>query len=204
MSDVYTPTTVLLKPNQEKKIKRAVHQRRGCVIHVTKGGGDSSPMAAQQDLNARHSSKAIIHLTTPQCVKLHDAAVGETVPLHMRHEHLVENLKHKGGIIPILIGLLASAAGAAAGEAIGREISGGGVSDAYLCMRNNKHSMLRVSPHADGLFLRPWRGKTPSGGRGLYLRPRPRGGTLQKVDLSLLPKSFTRKHRTTLKYLTDD
>ena len=80
-------------PNQEKRIRRAFHHKKGCQIKVRKGGD------ANKEL-----------LVTPEhLVRFNKAHHGAIVTLPFKHEHLKEN--HKGGFLPILAAALAPVIG---------------------------------------------------------------------------------------------
>ncbi len=200
-SGQYTSTAVLLHPNQESKIVKAVKHGRGCKIHITKCASDeSSPMVSSQDLSGHKSAKGILHLTTPQAVKYADAENGSHMNLHFSSRQLSENATHlRGGFIPLLIGLLAPLIGTMAGEAIGKKISGGSITpnhSVFLCKGTEKRNTMLATPHGSGLHLSPWRGDPPSG-TGLYLRQY-RGKGMRPVSAGELPTNFKKMHRTIL------
>ena len=58
--------------------------------------------------------------------RYHKAAKGESVPLQFKHEHLVENMRHSGGFLPLIAALAPVLGGIAAG-AIERGIAGSGI-----------------------------------------------------------------------------
>ena len=100
---MYTPMSLLIEPNQEKKIATALKKGLGCVIRVCKpsskgadGPNEQSPMAQKQDCSGKSASRGILLLTPKHIDKYNNAQLGTSVPLKFRSEHLQENLTHKG------------------------------------------------------------------------------------------------------------
>ena len=86
------------------------------------------------------------------------AAKGDPVPLRFKHEHLIENMHHQGGFLPLIAAALAPVLGGIAAGAIERGIAGSGL-----------HGPHRTSGcHGNHGFYPP-----PYQGHGLYLNPYP-------------------------------
>ena len=196
--DHYTSTVVLLHPDQETKIVKAVKHGRGCRIGVTRCSSDDDVATNPSGRRESAANKGILHLTTPQAVKYADAENGSHMTLLFSGRQLSDNATHhRGGFIPILLGLLAPLIGTMAGEAIGRKIAGGGIPPSvFLCKGPGKGDTVTVTPHGSGLHLSPWRGDPPSGS-GLHLRPH-RGKGMRSIDVGELPPNFGKTHRTIL------
>ena len=90
------PTTVYIEPKQETKIKAALRKKKGCRISVRKPYGQ----------NCTGLVKGELLLHPAQRKKYQKAVAGQTVALPFQHQHLVENMSHKGGFIPLLGGFV--------------------------------------------------------------------------------------------------
>ena len=123
-----------LLPNQEKRIRRAFHHKKGCQIKVRKGGDASKEL-----------------LVTPEhLVRFNKAHHGAIVTLPFKHEHLKEN--HKGGFLPILAAALAPVIGGIAGGLIEKEIGGSGIG------ARQPRRLYTLEKRGSGMFLNPWMG----------------------------------------------
>jgi len=112
------PTTVYIEPKQESKIKAALRKRKGCRIKM-------------QNLHGYNSAgllKGEMLLNSSQLKKYQKAAPGKSIALPFQHKHLLHNMNHKGGILPLLAALLAPILGGVAGGLIEKEIAGSGLS----------------------------------------------------------------------------
>ena len=76
------------------------------------------------------------------------AAKGGPVPLHFKHEHLVENMKHRGGFLPLIAAALAPVLGGIAAGAIERGIAGSGIHTPYRTLGSHGTG--------SGLYLNPY------------------------------------------------
>ena len=65
-------------------------------------------------------------LTQPQLKRYHKAKHGTSVALPFQYKHLVTNLHHKGGFLPLIAAALAPIIGGIAGGLIEKGISGSG------------------------------------------------------------------------------
>ena len=66
-------------------------------------------------------------LTPKQWLKYQKAATGKTITLPFKHKDLVDNMKHKGGFLPLITAALAPVIGGIAGGLIERKIAGKGI-----------------------------------------------------------------------------
>ena len=110
---------------------KAYKGKRGCKIKAKKMGSSTS-------------CRASMLLTPAQFKKYHSAKTGKVVSLPFEHKHLVENMKHKGGFLPLLAAALAPIIGGVAGGLIEKEIAGSGI-------YNKKNGA--------GLYLNPYMGR---------------------------------------------
>ena len=126
------PIAIHMQPGQEKKIGTALKKRKGCKICVKKeNGGKGNLLVAPR------------HLT-----RYNKAHHGSIVSLPFKHEELMENMRHKGGILPLIAAALAPVIGGIAGGLIEKEISGSGLPKLYT-----------VEKCGSGLKLNPWVGQ---------------------------------------------
>ena len=107
------PTKLYVEPNQEKRIMTAFRKKKGCQIK------------AKKQANGSYHGEML--LTPEQWLKYQKVANGRTVNLPFTHGHLVKNMKHKGGFLPLIAALLAPVIGGVAGGLIEREIAGKGI-----------------------------------------------------------------------------
>ena len=128
------PITLHVAPKQEKNIGRALKNRKGCRINVIKENGGSGNLLL-----------APRHLT-----RYNKAPHGTTVALPFKHEELVENMRHKGGFIPLLLAALAPIIGGIAGGFIEKGIAGSGL---------GKKKLYTLEKCGSGLKLNPWVGQ---------------------------------------------
>ena len=129
------PTPLNIIPNQEYKIMKAYHKKKGCQIKAKKMGSTTS-------------CKDNMLLTPAQFKKYHSAKTGKIVSLPFQHKHLVENMKHKGGFLPLLAAALAPVIGGVAGGLIDKAIAGSGI---YKEGRKKKMG--------SGMYLNPYMGR---------------------------------------------
>ena len=137
------PVAFHVVPGQENRIRNALKKKKGCRIKITKSETDGPHRL----------------LVTPAMLKRYQkAAKGDPVPLHFKHEHLIENMHHQGGFLPLIAAALAPVLGGIAAGAIERGIAGSGL-----------HGPHRTSGchGGHGLYLNPYQGQ------GLYLNPYP-------------------------------
>ena len=127
------PVAFHVVPGQENRIRNALKKKKGCRIKVTK-----SDTAGPHHL-----------LVSPAMLKRYQkAAKGGPVPLHFKHEHLVENMKHRGGFLPLIAAALAPVLGGIAAGAIERGIAGSGIHTPYRT--SGCHGT------GNGLYLNPY------------------------------------------------
>ena len=133
------PTPLNPIPNQERKIMRAYKSKKGCRIKVKKVG----PKA---------SCRTSMLLTPAQFKKYHSTKAGKIISLPFEHKHLVENMKHRGGFLPLLAAALAPIIGGVAGGLIEKEIAGSGLyHHECKCMKKKKDG--------SGIYLNPYMGR---------------------------------------------
>ena len=125
------PAHLNIIPNQEYKIMKAYKGKKGCKIKAKKMGSSTS-------------CRASMLLTPAQFKKYHSAKTGKIVSLPFEHKHLVENMKHQGGFLPLLAAALAPVLGGVASGLIERGIAGAGI-------YNKKNGA--------GLYLNPYMGR---------------------------------------------
>ena len=76
-----------------------------------------------------------------------------------KHEHLVENMKHKGGFLPLLAAAIAPIIGGVAGGLIEKEIAGSGI------YKKKKGTGMYLNPYkGSGMYLNPYKK-----GKGVYM-----------------------------------
>ena len=104
------PVAFHVVPGQENRIRNVLKKKKGCRIRITKSqaGGPHRLL-----------------ITSSMLKRYKKAAEGESVPLQFKHEHLVENMRHSGGFLPLIAALAPVLGGIAAG-AIERGIAGSG------------------------------------------------------------------------------
>ena len=130
------PTPFNPVPNQERKIMRAYYKKKGCRIKAKKMG----PKAV---------CKSSMLLTPDQFKKYHSTKDGKIVSLPFQHKHLMENMKHKGGFLPLLAAAIAPILGGVAGGLIEKEIAGSGL---CKCRKKKRKS-------GSGMYLNPYMGR---------------------------------------------
>jgi len=203
------PTTLFIEPHQEKRIQLALRKGKGCQIKTRKIVGGS--------LNGliKGLIKGEMLLTQSQWKKYHTAKPGKSVTLPFLHEHLIKNMQHKGGFLPLLA-LLAPILGGVAGGLIEKEIGGSGLHPPKLiwCKKLAKQNtpvafQIDSAPRGNGLYLSPWKGHPNhfKSGTGLYLSPYPHkmgsGVHFKKVEHNI-PKhchQFSPKQHTSIHHL---
>ena len=197
------PTTVYIEPKQESKIKAALRKRKGCRIKM-------------QNLHGYNSAgllKGEMLLNSSQLKKYQKAAPGKSIALPFQHKHLLHNMNHKGGILPLLAALLAPILGGVAGGLIEKETAGSGIHPPKLILCKRKASRLPVAFQIDpathdgnGLYLSPWK-QNFNLGTGLYLSPYPHktGSGLKKLEHGMFAhcRQFSNSQRKSLRSLLD-
>ena len=137
----------VIEPNQETRIRRAWRHKKGCRIKVKKvaGGGNGELLVTPEHL-----------------VKYGKASNGSTIGLPFKHEELKENMKHKGGFLPLILAALAPIIGGVAGGLIEKEIAGSGLSRFSRTKPwwhgGNVPKLYTVEKRGNGMFLNPWMG----------------------------------------------
>ena len=109
------PTQLYLEPNQEKRIMTAFRKRKGCRIKARKSGARA------------RCQRGEMLLTPAQWTRYQKLAANGSITLPFQHNHLVANMKHKGGFLPLIAAALAPIIGGIAGGFIEREIAGSGI-----------------------------------------------------------------------------
>ena len=117
---------------------RAYYKKKGCQIKAKKMG-------------SKAVCKSSMLLTPDQFKKYHSTKTGKIVSLPFEHKHLVENMKHRGGFLPLLAAAIAPILGGVAGGLIEKEIAGSG-----LC-KCRKKTKKRKS--GSGMYLNPYMGR---------------------------------------------
>ena len=135
------PTALNIVPNQGQRIMRAYKRKRGCRIKTRK-------------MKSSESCKSSMLLTPTQFKKYHSTKNGKIVSLPFEHKHLVENMKHKGGFLPLLFAALAPILGGVAGGLIEKEIAGSGI---YICEDCKKK--VGKKQKGSGMYLNPYMGR---------------------------------------------
>ena len=138
------PSTLNIIPNQEYKIMRAYKKRKGCQIKARKMGSTAS-------------CRSSMLLTPAQFKKYHSAKTGKIVSLPFEHKHLVDNMKHKGGFLPLIAAALAPIIGGVAGGLIEKEIAGSGIYQEECNCKKKKKSGKKKK--GSGMYLNPYMGR---------------------------------------------
>ena len=133
------PTPLNPIPNQGRRIMNAYRKKRGCRIKVRKMGTSAS-------------CKSSMLLTPLQHKKYHSVKTGKIASLPFQHKHLVENMKHKGGFLPLLAAALAPVIGGVAGGLIEKEIAGSGIYHKKSKRKRKKRSKTKGA----GMYLNPY------------------------------------------------
>ena len=133
------PTALNIVPNQEYKIMRAYKRKKGCQIKAKKMGSTAS-------------CKANMLLTPAQFRNYHSTKTGKIVSLPFEHKHLMENMKHKGGFLPLLAAALAPVIGGVAGGLIDKAIAGSGI-------YNEEEECCCKKKNGSGMYLNPYMGR---------------------------------------------
>ena len=119
---------------------RAYKRKKGCQIKAKKMGSTSS-------------CKSSMLLTPAQFKKYHSAKTGKIVSLPFEHKHLVDNMKHKGGFLPLIAAALAPIIGGVAGGLIEKEIAGSGIYEEDCSCKKKKKKI------GSGMYLNPYMGR---------------------------------------------
>ena len=143
------PTQLYVEPNQEKRIINAYRRRRGCRLKVRKGASTS-----------HHHGEML--LSPQQWMKYQALAHGKSMSVPFSHKELEENMKHKGGFLPLIAAALAPVIGGVAGGLIEREIAGSGI----FLGKKKKNKKKVKSKGGSGMYLNPYKR-----GKGMYLNP---------------------------------
>ena len=125
------PASLRIMPKQERKILKALQDRKGCRINVKKGGTNQMLLAPG-------------HLK-----KYQKAAHGSVMSLPFTHKHLMEN--HKGGFLPLLAALLGPILGGVAGGLLGR-----GLKIKKKKKKKAGRGMYLNPWKGDGMYLKPY------------------------------------------------
>ena len=150
------PTQLYIEPNQGKRIMTAFRKRKGCRVNVRKDGASRGNF---------HPGEML--LTPSQWMNYQAAANGKKIiALPFQHEHLVKNMKHKGGFLPLIAAELAPIIGGIAGGLIEREIADSGI---YKKKNTSPKKKKMKSGQGSGMHLNPYYKK--SGGSGMHLNP---------------------------------
>ena len=190
---MYTEKSLIIEPNQEKRISKAMKKKTGCVIRVRKPlfENDQSEMGQTNNCSSGSSSKGVLHLAPCHLEKYNQAPAGSSVPLKFQYHHIRDNLQHhRGGFLPLIAAVLAPVIGGVASGLIEREIAGGGIlpngehhsvtPSLFWCKKSNtgkkdKQIAFRIKPDANGqgLYLGPWKADQRhfASGHGLYYSP---------------------------------
>ena len=125
------PTTAYIEPRQGSKIKTALRKQKGCRIKMEKPDVGYT--------NCKKLLKGEILLNPSQWKKYQKAEPGKSIAIPFQHKHLVNNMNHKGGILPLLLAFLTPLVGGIAGGLIEREIatSGSGIRPQKLILCNH-------------------------------------------------------------------
>ena len=119
------PVAFHLVPGQENRIRNALKKKKGCRVKVIKS-----------DVIGPHRL-----LVTPAMLKRYKKAdKGKPVPLQFKHEHLIENMRHQGGFLPLIAAALAPVLGGIAAGAIERGIAGSGLNGPHRTSGCHKNS----------------------------------------------------------------
>ena len=130
------PTPLNPIPNQDRRIMKAYKSKKGCRIKTKK-------------MRSEAACKTSLLLTPAQFKKYHSAKTGKVVSLPFEHKHLVENMKHKGGFLPLIAAALAPIIGGVAGGLIEKEIAGSGIYKQECGCKKT----------GDGMHLNPYMGR---------------------------------------------
>ena len=122
---------------------RAYYKKKGCQIKAKKMG-------------SKAVCKSSALLTPAQFKKYHSTKDGKIVSLPFQHKHLMENMKHKGGFLPLLAAALAPIIGGVAGGLTEKEIAGSGLRH-KKCKKGKKKKKKRKS--GSGMYLNPYMGR---------------------------------------------
>ena len=138
------PTPFNPIPNQERRIMKAYKSKKGCRIKAKK-------------MRSSASCKSNMLLTPTQFKKYHSTKTGKIVSLPFQHKHLVENMNHKGGFLPLIAAALAPIIGGVAGGLIEKEIAGSGIYHKKRGRRKMKKSEKKKK--GSGMYLNPYMGR---------------------------------------------
>ena len=141
----------LIEPNQEIRIRRALRNHKGCRIKVKK---------------VTTGTNGELLVTPGHLVRYDKAPHGSTVGLPFKHEELKQNMKHKGGFLPLIAAALAPILGGVAGGLIEREIAGSGLGRFssgkpwWHGGSMKKPKLYTIQKQGSGLYLNPWMGQS--------------------------------------------
>ena len=128
------PVAFHVVPGQENRIRNALKKKKGCRINVTK---------------SQASGPHRLLITSSMLKRYQKALEGKTVPLQFKHAHLIENMHHSGGFLPLIAALAPVLGGIAAG-AIERGIAGSGLHGPH------RTSGCHGKCQGQGLYLNPY------------------------------------------------
>ena len=97
-------------------------------------------------------------LTPTQLKKYHSAKTGKIVSLPFQHKHLVENMGHRGGFLPLIAAALAPIIGGVAGGLIEKSIAGSGIYH-KKCRRRKSNKKGKKKKKGSGMYLNPYMGR---------------------------------------------
>ena len=161
-------------PRQERRILGAYKKKKGCIIRVKK---------KKKGCHATGSVRGELLLTAAHLAKYQRAKPGKVLNLPFQHSHLVENMRHKGGFLPLLAAALGPIIAGIAGGLIEKGIAGSGLFQQHW--PNNRSQGIFKSPHhiynsdifpahhkkkktkknvvgvgkGSGMYLNPWMGR---------------------------------------------
>ena len=138
------PTPFNPIPNQERRILKSYQAKKGCRIKAKK-------------MKSTAACKTSMLLTPAQFKKYHSAKTGKIVSLPFQHKHLMENMKHKGGFLPLLAAALAPVSGGVAGGWIDKAIAGSGIYHKKRRRKKNKGKIKKKT--GAGMYLNPYMGR---------------------------------------------
>lgn len=171
--------TMNVLPHQGQRILGAYKKKKGCIIRVKK---------QKKGCRASGSARGEVLLTTAHLAKYQKAKSGQVLDLPFRHTHLVENMKHKGGFLPLLLAALGPVIAGVAGGLIEKGIAGSGIFDQFRqrpshypppifnppgFLRNarlrfhhkkkkTKKNVVKKKAQGSGMYMNPWMGRKPN------------------------------------------
>ena len=119
------------------------------------------------------STSGKLLLTPSHLAKYHKSKVGSILNLPFQHKHLVDNMKHKGGFLPLLAAALGPIIAGVAGGLIEKGIAGSGLFNRQQSLHDSiSHDLFKSLHHkkkrskknivkkkkGTGMYLNPWMG----------------------------------------------